>query len=89
MSSAPPTSRGGGGPGDRASLPGPARTGQGQRQTRAGWLFVTPMVIVLGLFLVLPIVMALWVRLSDWNGQGSPFGAQRQLRRRGQLQAAC
>lgn len=44
-----------------------------QRQTRAGWLFVTPMLVILGLFLVLPILMALWVSVSDWTGRGSPF----------------
>ncbi len=39
----------------------------------AGWLFVAPMVAVLGLFLLLPIGMALWVSLTGWDGQGSPF----------------
>ncbi|MDG6103971.1 sugar ABC transporter permease [Dactylosporangium aurantiacum] len=39
----------------------------------AGWLFVAPVVIVLGLFLVVPVLMALWVSLTRWNGQGSPF----------------
>ncbi|MFI2662952.1 carbohydrate ABC transporter permease [Micromonospora carbonacea] len=39
----------------------------------AGWLFVAPVVVILGLFLLLPILMALWVSLTDWNGQGSPF----------------
>ena len=33
------------------------------------------MIIVLGLFLVLPIVMALWVSFSDWSGRGSPFSS--------------
>ncbi|GAA1380451.1 carbohydrate ABC transporter permease [Catellatospora chokoriensis] len=41
----------------------------------AGWLFVAPVVVILGLFLLLPILMALWVSLSGWNGQGSPFRA--------------
>ena len=39
----------------------------------AGWLFVAPVVVILGLFLLLPILMALWVSLTRWNGQGSPF----------------
>jgi multiple sugar transport system permease protein len=38
-----------------------------------GWLFVTPMVVVLGLFFVLPILMALWVSLLHWDGQSDPF----------------
>nr|WP_198954862.1 sugar ABC transporter permease [Kineosporia sp. R_H_3] len=44
------------------------------REGLAGWLFVAPVLLVLGLFLVVPIAMALWVSLSDWQGQGSPFG---------------
>jgi len=43
------------------------------RENIAGWLFVAPVVIILGLFLLVPIFMALWVSLTDWNGQGSPF----------------
>jgi multiple sugar transport system permease protein len=39
----------------------------------AGWLFVAPVIVILGLFMLLPIVMALWVSLTNWNGQGSPF----------------
>ena len=43
------------------------------REGAWGWLFVTPMVVVLGLFLVLPILMALWVSLLHWDGQSDPF----------------
>ena len=39
----------------------------------AGWLFVAPVIAILGLFMLLPIGMALWVSLTEWNGQGSPF----------------
>lgn len=42
----------------------------------AGWLFVAPVLVILGLFLLLPILMALWVSLTSWNGQGSPFTSQ-------------
>jgi multiple sugar transport system permease protein len=31
------------------------------------------MLILLGLFLVIPVLMALWVSFSDWGGNGSPF----------------
>ncbi|MGW0995701.1 carbohydrate ABC transporter permease [Streptomyces sp. NPDC002520] len=41
-----------------------------------GWLFVSPMVIILGLFLVLPTLMALWVSLLHWDGQSNPFSGQ-------------
>lgn len=43
------------------------------REGAWGWLFVTPMVVVLGLFMVLPILMALWVSLLHWDGQSDPF----------------
>ncbi len=38
-----------------------------------GWLFVAPTVLVLGVFLLVPILMALWVSFTDWSGKGSPF----------------
>jgi multiple sugar transport system permease protein len=44
-------------------------------EATAGWLFLAPVIVILGLFLVLPIAMALWVSFSDWNGNGSPLGA--------------
>ena len=56
----------------------PARTSRrsGIRggETASGWLFTAPMIILLGLFLVILVLMALWVSFSDWNGRGSPFG---------------
>ncbi|MEU8638480.1 sugar ABC transporter permease [Amycolatopsis sp. NPDC048633] len=47
-----------------------------RREGRAGWLFLTPTLVVLGLFMVLPILMALWVSVSDWTGNGSPFSSR-------------
>ena len=44
-------------------------------QAAAGWLFLAPVIVILGLFLVLPIAAAAWVSFSDWNGNGSPLGA--------------
>lgn len=45
-----------------------------RKEGPAGWLFVSPMVVVLGLFLVVPILMALWVSLLKWNtNDGDPF----------------
>lgn len=48
------------------------RTTRG-RQGLAGWLFIAPVVVVLGLFLVVPVLMAAWVSVSDWTGRGSPL----------------
>ncbi|MFG3712407.1 carbohydrate ABC transporter permease [Micromonospora sp. NPDC047730] len=55
----------------------PRRPGRGVRsgENLAGWLFVAPVIVILGLFMLLPILMAFWVSLTDWNGQGSPFTA--------------
>lgn len=57
------------GPGQR-----PAR-GRGIRSGEAkfGWLFTAPAIIIIGVFLVLPIFLALWVSVSDWGGLGSPI----------------
>jgi multiple sugar transport system permease protein len=44
------------------------------REGVAGWLFTAPMIIVLGVFLLVPIVMALWVSLTNWRGNVDPFG---------------
>lgn len=52
------------------------RSGSGvNNQSLAGWAFVTPTVVILGVFLFIPVVMALWVSVSDWTGRLSPFGA--------------
>jgi multiple sugar transport system permease protein len=39
----------------------------------AGWLFVGPAVVIVGLFVLVPVVMAAWVSMSDWSGIGPPF----------------
>lgn len=46
-----------------------------RRQGAAGWLFVSPTILLLGLFLLVPVLMALWVSFSDWSGVGSPLGS--------------
>ncbi|WP_207208584.1 carbohydrate ABC transporter permease [Nocardioides oleivorans] len=42
-------------------------------QNRDGWLFVAPAMLLLAVFLAFPVLMALWVSVSDWRGVGSPF----------------
>lgn len=57
----------------------PVKTGRSRRHRSknpvAGWLFVSPAVIVIGVFLVIPVFMALWVSVSDWTGRGSPLSS--------------
>ncbi len=52
-----------------------SRSGIRRGQTAAGYAFTAPAVIVLIVFLVIPILMALWVSFSDWGGNGSPFSS--------------
>ncbi|MET1035572.1 MAG: sugar ABC transporter permease [Arthrobacter sp.] len=53
----------------------PRRRGNHGRQGLTGWLFIAPVVLILGLFLVIPVLMAAWVSVSDWTGRGSPLAA--------------
>ncbi|GAB3534087.1 sugar ABC transporter permease [Arthrobacter tecti] len=63
----------------QASQSKPARSAPQRRgsirgkQGLAGWLFIAPIILILGLFLVIPVLMAAWVSVSDWTGRGSPF----------------
>ena len=43
------------------------------REGAAGWLFVSPVIVILSLFLVIPVIVAIWVSVSDWSGKGSPL----------------
>lgn len=83
---APPPAATGGAPAGTAAVPPAAPAGTAARTRRrrgnlrgpegvAGWLFVAPVLAILGLFMFLPIIMALWVSFTGWNGQGSPFAA--------------
>lgn len=56
--------------------PGARRGRSARRQeAAAGWLFTVPAVAALAVFLVVPIVMAAWVSISDWSGIGGPFSS--------------
>lgn len=46
-----------------------------KRDATAGWLFTAPVIIILGLFLFIPVLMALWVSVSDWTGRGGPLSS--------------
>jgi len=51
------------------------RSGIRGRQAFSGWLFTAPVLIILGLFLLVPVLMAAWVSVSDWTGRGSPLAS--------------
>jgi multiple sugar transport system permease protein len=58
-----------------APHPGKRKRKRYPREALAGWLFATPATLMLVLFMLVPIVMAFWVSLTKWTGQGSPFTA--------------
>jgi multiple sugar transport system permease protein len=51
------------------------RSGIRRGEAASGWLFTAPIIVLLGVFLVIPVLMALWVSFSDWGGRGSPFSS--------------
>ncbi|MEY9954040.1 carbohydrate ABC transporter permease [Leifsonia sp. EB34] len=51
------------------------RSGIRRGEGASGWLFTAPVILLLGVFLVIPVLMALWVSFSDWGGRGSPFAS--------------
>lgn len=55
------------------------RKGIRSGETRYGWLFTAPSIVIIGVFLLLPIVLAAWVSVSNWNGLGSPVGGRAQF----------
>ena len=62
-------------PARTASSRRPRSGGVGRGEAAAGWLFVSPVILILGTFLFAPVLMALWVSFSDWSGRGSPFSS--------------
>jgi multiple sugar transport system permease protein len=55
---------------------GKTSVGKGIRgsEGRYGWAFTAPAILIIGVFLVVPIFLALYVSFSNWNGLGSPIG---------------
>nr|WP_232847660.1 sugar ABC transporter permease [Occultella kanbiaonis] len=56
-----------------------ARRRSATRRGVAGWVFLAPAGVLLGLFLVVPIAMAFWVSISDWRGVGNPMTGSAQF----------
>lgn len=46
--------------------------GQDREDTIAGWLFMTPALIVFIIFLIIPIFFAIYFSFTDWNGISPP-----------------
>jgi multiple sugar transport system permease protein len=48
---------------------------QDRQDSIAGWLFMTPALVVMSIFLVIPIIFAAYYSLTDWNGISPPGDA--------------
>lgn len=59
----------------RARRAGSSGKGIRRGEAAAGWLFTAPALVILGVFLLVPVIMALWVSFSDWSGRGSPLSS--------------
>lgn len=62
----------------------PSRRRAGRSRLRSGenvfgWLFVSPSVAILVLFMVLPIFLALYISFTNWSGLTSPFSSRVHL----------
>lgn len=49
--------------------------GQDREDTIAGWLFMTPALLVFILFIIIPIIFAVYYSFTDWNGISPPSEA--------------
>ncbi len=54
-------------------LAGRSRRQRRRKEGLMGWLFVSPVLILLAIFLIIPILLALYISFTKWNGQGGPF----------------
>ncbi|WP_081882257.1 carbohydrate ABC transporter permease [Cryobacterium sp. MLB-32] len=56
--------------------PTPRRRSLHRGEAKYGWLFISPPIIIIGVFLVVPVLLDIWVSVSDWSGLGSPLNPQ-------------
>ena len=49
------------------------RSQENRRQALAGWLFVSPALLGLIIFLMVPIILALYISFTNWDGLSSPI----------------
>ena len=49
--------------------------GEDRERAIAGWLFMSPTMIIFGVFIIVPIIFAIYFSLTDWNGISPPGDA--------------
>ncbi len=46
--------------------------GEDRQRAIAGWFFMSPTILIFGIFIIIPILSALYLSLTDWNGISPP-----------------
>ncbi|MBW7882866.1 MAG: sugar ABC transporter permease, partial [Caldilineaceae bacterium] len=49
---------------------------QDRQDAIAGWIFMTPSLVIFGIFVFIPVLFAIYFSLTDWNGISPPADAQ-------------
>ena len=49
--------------------------GEDRERTIAGWTFMSPTILIFGVFIIIPILFAVYFSLTDWNGISPPRDA--------------
>ena len=65
--------------GSRRGWRGRKKADRREGETLWGWLFLSPVLVLLVVFVVAPILLALYVSFTKWNGQGGPFSDQAEV----------
>ena len=50
--------------------------GEDRERAIAGWLFMSPTMLIFGIFIIVPIIFAIYFSLTDWNGISPPREAE-------------
>ncbi|SHI37847.1 carbohydrate ABC transporter permease [Wenxinia saemankumensis] len=58
-----------------------AQTRLGRAENRAGWAFVMPALVLVGIFMIYPILWSLWMSLQTGRGMTTSFGGLANIQR--------
>ena len=50
--------------------------GEDRQRAVAGWLFMSPTILIFGIFIIVPILFAIYFSMTDWNGISPPSEAE-------------
>jgi multiple sugar transport system permease protein len=50
--------------------------GEDRERAIAGWLFMSPTILIFGVFIIIPILFAIYFSMTDWNGISPPGEAE-------------